>query len=251
MIPIADNIPSRRQPFVNYFLIGINIALFLWELKLEVAGELGRFVQSWGLVPAKISTVVSDALASGNPAAWIALLLSVGSLLPAMFLHSSFSQILGNMLFLFVFGRNIEDILGHGRYLAFYLLCGILIGVVQTLVEPTLTAPLIGANGAIASLLGAYLLRFPKAKIDTIVPLAIVFIPIELPALFFLFWWFVQQMFYGFGSLDTGGANQAGSAYWAQSVGLVIGAVLIWLLAHRGDKRPTAQKQNVPSKERR
>lgn len=237
MIPIADNIPSRRQPFVNYFLIGINIALFLWELKLEVGGELGKFIQSWGVVPAKIGAVASDALASGNPAAWIALLLSAGSVLPAMFLHSSFSQILGNLVFLFVFGSNVEDVLGHGRYLVFYLLCGILTGVVQILVDPTLTVPLIGANGAIASVLGAYLLNFPSAKVDTILPLAIAFIPIELPALFYLFWWFVQQVFYGFGPLDiAGGANPVGYAYWAHGVGLVIGAVLMRLLGRRRGK---------------
>lgn len=227
MIPIGDNIPSRSKPIASYFLIGINIALFLWELKLEVAGELGDLVNSWGVVPARLGAVTEDALAGGNPASWIALLMLSSSLLLSIFLHGSFSQILGNLLFLWVFGKSVEDVLGHGQFLVFYLLCGVLTSVVQILVDPTLTVPLIGANGAVAGVLGAYVLSFPKAKIDTILPLAIVFIPIELPALFYLLWWFVQQVFYGIGSLNiAGGVNPPSIAYWAHGVGLAIGAVL-------------------------
>lgn len=229
MIPIGDNIPSRSKPFCNYLLIGINIALFLWELKLEVAGKLGDLVNSWGVVPARITSVTAD-LAGGNPATGIALLILFSSLLGGMFLHSSFSQIVGNLLFLWVFGKSVENVLGHRQFLVFYLLCGILTGIVQILVAPTLTTPLIGANGAIAGVLGAYFLSFPTSKIDTILPLVIVFIPIELPALFYLFWWFGQQMFYGIGSLNIpGDISSTGIAYWAHGVGLIIGAVLVRL----------------------
>ena len=228
MIPIRDNIPSPSKPIGNYLLIVINVALFLWEVKLEVAGELGDLVNSWGIVPARISAVTTDVLTNSNPAAWIALLLVSSSLLRGMFLHSSFSHILGNLLFLWVFGKSVEDILGHRQFLVLYLLCGILTGVVQILLQPTLFVPLIGANGAIAGVLGAYFLSFPKAKVDTIMPLVIVCIPIELPALFYLFWWFGQQVFYGIGSLSiTGGVNPASISYWAHGVGLVIGAVLV------------------------
>jgi len=231
MIPIGDNIPSHRKPISNYLLIAINITLFLWELKLEVAGNLGDLVNSWGIVPARISEVAAD-VAGGNPATWIALLMLSGSLLGGMFLHGSFSQIVGNLLFLWVFGKSVEDVLGHRWFLVFYLLCGILTGVVQILVAPTLTMPLIGANGAIAGVLGAYLLSFPKAKIDTILPLLIVFVPIELPTLFYLFWWFGQPLFYGLGSLNIpGSVNPSGSVYWAQGVGLIIGAVWVRLRA--------------------
>ena len=231
MIPIGDNIPSRSKPIGNYLVIGINIALFLWELKLEVAGEIGDLVNSWGVVPARISAVMADALASGNPAAWIALLMLSSSLLLGMFIHGSFAQILGNLLFLWVFGKSVEDVLGHGRFVVFYLVCGVLTGVVQIIVDPTLTVPLIGANGAIAGVLGAYILSFPKAKIDTILPLVIVFIPIELPALFYLFWWFVQQVFYSIGSLNIPTSSAPPSiAYWAHGVGLLIGAVLMRLV---------------------
>ncbi len=230
MIPISDNIPNSKKPIINYLLIGINIALFLWELKLDISGQLSDVINSWGIVPATISTVTADAFTAANPAAWIAWLMLFSSLLKAMFLHSSFSHLLGNLLFLFVFGKNVENLLGHGRFLVFYLLCGVLTGVVQILAEPTLTTPLVGANGAIAGVLGAYLTNFPKAKIDTILPLIIVFIPIELPAIFYLFWWFIQQGFYGIGSLSiSSSVNQFSIAYWTHGIGLVIGAVLLHL----------------------
>lgn len=228
MIPISDDVPSRSQPQSNYLLIGINIALFLWELKLEVAGKLGDLVNSWGVVPARITSVIAD-LPEGNPATGIALLILSSSLLVHMFLHSSLSQIVGNLLFLWVFGKSVENVLGHRQFLVFYLLCGILAGIVQILVSPTLTTPLIGANGAIAGVLGAYFLSFPTSKIDTILPLVIVFIPIELPALFYLFWWFGQQMFYGIGRLNIPSDVTSTGTYWAHGVGLIIGAILMRL----------------------
>lgn len=234
MIPISDNIRSRRKPIIIYWLIGINIALFLWELKLEFGGELSNFINNWGIIPAQITGAIANAL-SGNPAAGIFVFSRSVSLLGAMFLHGSFSQILGNMLFLWVFGKSLEIVLGHTRFIAFYLLCGILTGVVQILAQPSLTIPLIGANGAIASILGAYFLKFPKAKIDTILPLGILFIPIELPAFFYLFWWFVQQLFYGIGSLNIppGGVNSSSLGYWAHGAGLVMGAVTMRQLQRR------------------
>ncbi len=224
MIPISDNILSRRKPIVIYWLIGINIALFLWELKLEVGDQLGIFVNNWGLIPIHLSEPFTNTLA-GNPAAGVVVLMRSTSLLLGIFFHSSFSQILGNLIFLWVFGKNIENLLGHIRFLGFYLVSGVLNGLVQILIEPNLTTAIIGSNGAIASILGAYILKFPKAKIDTILPLVIVFIPIELPAFVYVFWWFVQQMFYGIGSLNIpGGVNQSFTSYLAQFVGLLIGA---------------------------
>ncbi|MBW4562827.1 MAG: rhomboid family intramembrane serine protease [Mojavia pulchra JT2-VF2] len=228
MIPISDNIRIRHQPIINYWLIGINIALFLWELQLGFSDQLSYFIHSWGVIPAQISTAITNALFF-NPAAWIVVCWRLISLLVGMFLHGSFSQILGNLLFLWVFGRTVENILGHRRYLGFYLGSGILTGIIQILVEPSLTVPLIGANGAIASILGAYVMKFPKAKIDTIIPLLILYIPAELPAYFYLFWWFIQQLFYGIGSLNIPpvGINQPSIAYWAQAAGLFIGAVFM------------------------
>ncbi|MBP5973893.1 rhomboid family intramembrane serine protease [Brasilonema sp. CT11] len=232
MIPISDRIYffKRRKPIIIYCLIGINIGLFLWELTLELGGTLGNFVNGWGVVPAQISAAFANALA-GNPAAWIVVLKGLTSLLVGMFLHGSFSQILGNLIFLWVFGKTIESVLGYGRFLVFYLVSGILTGFIQILAEPSLTVPLIGANGAITAILGAYVLKFAKAKIDTILPLLIVFLPIQVPAYFYLFWWFVQQISYAIGSLNIpGGVNPISVGYLAQFSGLFVGVALIKLL---------------------
>lgn len=144
------------------------------------------------------------------------------------------------MLFLWVFGKNVEHILGHWRFLGFYLLAGIMTQIGQVLIEPTMTASLAGANGAIAAILGGYLLSFPKANIDSIMPLIIVSIPMEIPAFFYLLWWFLQQFFYGIGKLNVvGGINPLFSiGYWSHGIGLIIGAALVPLLVKR--KPPTA-----------
>ncbi|QKQ73888.1 rhomboid family intramembrane serine protease [Nostoc sp. TCL240-02] len=231
MIPISDNIRCWNKPIINYWLIGINIAVFLWEIKLELSDTLGPFVNSLGVIPAQISGAITNALFFNNSAAWIIVIWRIFSLLFGIFLHGSFSQILGNLLFLWVFGKTVENILGHRRYLEFYLVAGILTGVVQILIQPSLTVPLIGGNGAIAAILGAYIMKFSKAKIDTILPLIIVYIPIEVPAFLYIFWWFVQQLFYGIGSLNIPpiGVNQSGVVFWGQIVGLFSGAAFMRL----------------------
>lgn len=233
MIPISDNIYTRRKPIVNYWLIGINIVLFLWELKLELTGELSYFISNLGVIPAQISEAATQAL-GGNPAAWIVVVLRSTSLLPSMFIHGSFSQILGNLLFLWVFGKTVENIFGARRYLGFYLASGILTGVIQIIAQPNLSVSLIGANGAIASVLGAYLVKFPKTKIDSVLPLFIVYIPVQIPAIFYLFWWFAQQLFYGIGSLNIPTSiNQPSIAYWVHGVGFLIGAAYMRILQRR------------------
>ena len=233
MIPIGDKIflLTNKKPLAVWFLIGINIALLLWQIKLEISGELATFVNTWGLIPEQISTAFSNAIA-GNPAAWLIVFWRCLSIFSAMFLHGSYSQILGNLIFLWVFGNTLEKIIGSSHFLLFYLFCGFLTGIAQIFTEPSLTVPLIGANGAIASVLGAYIYKFPKVKIDSILPLVILYIPIELPAFFYLFWWFVQQLLYGIGSLNIpGGVNPIGGGFLAQGVGLLIGAA--WMLIMR------------------
>lgn len=236
MIPISDNlfISTRKKPIIIYWLLVINILLFVWELKLEISGELGLFIYNWGLIPAQIYDAIANLLA-GNYAAGIFVLSRSLSLFTAMFLHGSFSQILGNLLFLWVFGRNLENILGHGRFLGFYLMCGVLTGIIQILADPSLTIPLIGANGAIASVLGAYIFKFPKVKIDTVIPILIIFIPMQIPAIFYTFWWFVQQLFYGIGSLNIpGSVNPLNSInYWAQIAGFIMGITTMRQLQKR------------------
>ena len=241
MIPIADNIRNTTRPIVVYVLIGIHLALFLWMLRLYIAGELGDFLGTWSVVPVRMHSSALDAIATNNPAAWVTLIV-IGSvsLFWGMFLHGSVAQILGNMLFLWVFGKNVEHILGHGRFLGFYLLAGILAQIGQILIDPNMGASLVGANGAIAAILGAYLLSFPKAKIESVLPLVLVYIPMEIPAFFYLLWWFVQQLSYGIGKLSiVGGINPLFSiGYWSHGVGLIIGAALVPLLVKR--KPPTA-----------
>ncbi|MCV3216224.1 rhomboid family intramembrane serine protease [Plectonema radiosum NIES-515] len=233
MIPISDNIYTRTKPIVNSWLIGINMALFLWELKLELTGELGSFINNWGVIPAQISEATMQAL-TGNPAAWIVVVLRSTSLLLSMFIHGSFSQILGNLIFLWVFGKTVENIFGARRYLAFYLASGILTGVIEIIAEPSLSVSLIGANGAIASVLGAYLVKFSKAKIYSVLPLLIVYIPVQIPAIFYLFWWFAQQLFYGIGSLNISTSiNQPSFAYWVHGAGFLIGAAYMRILQRR------------------
>ncbi|WP_044291960.1 rhomboid family intramembrane serine protease [Rivularia sp. PCC 7116] len=232
MIPIGDKLflLTNKKPLVVWFLIGINIALFLWEVKLEINGELASFVNYWGLIPEQVSTAFNSAIA-GNPAAWLVVFWGTLSIFSGMFVHASYSQIVSNLIFLWVFGNTLEKIIGNGRFLLFYLFCGFLTGIVQIVVEPSLSIPLVGTNGVIASVLGAYVYKFPKVKIDSILPLVILYIPVELPAFFYCFWWFVQQLFYGIGGLNVpGGVNPIGTGYLAYGAGLPIGVVLMMIM---------------------
>ena len=245
MIPITDNLdnfPAQKTPLVTYCLIGLILGIFIWELHLGTKQELTPMLLTWGLVPHRITIVTQDVLTSGNPAAIVAWFLVATSLIKAIFLHGSFAQVLGNLIFLWVFGRRVESCLGRGKFILFYLGIGIILGLGQILVDPQLDTPLVGANGAIAAIIGAYLITFPRAKIYTILPLGIVFIPLELPALFFGFWWFVQQMTYGIGLLAPNIQINSGLiAYWSHGLGMVFGAGIMKIINQKvksnlGDK---------------
>ena len=240
MIPITDNLDNlnnldypylQRMPLATYCLIGLILGMFAWELHLGTKQELEPILLTWGLVPLRLTTVTQDVLSSGNPAAIVAWFLVASSLVKAMFLHSSFAQVVGNIIFLWVFGRRIESLLGKGKFLLFYLGMGIITGLGQILIAPQLESPLVGANGAIAATIGAYLITFPHAKIDTILPLGVVFIPLQLPALFFSFWWFMQQMTYGIGLIVPNiQVNNGSAAYWSHGLGMIVGAIVIKLI---------------------
>ncbi|MEP0871460.1 rhomboid family intramembrane serine protease [Trichocoleus desertorum AS-A10] len=220
MIPIGDNLPQRSHPIVTYSLIGLSVGLFLWELQLG-SSALNDFLQTWGVVPSRVAALSQDAIAGQ----WLALPLLVASLVTSLFLHQGFAQLLGNLLFFRVFGTQVEASLGHGAFLVFFVLAGIMTSSLQVLINPTLQAPFIGANGAIAAVLGAYLVGFPKAKIDSILPLVVVFVPLELPVWVYLFWWFVQQATYGLDSFTIPSSiNPSGWSYWTQAIGLLLGA---------------------------
>ncbi|MBK1989480.1 rhomboid family intramembrane serine protease [Sphaerospermopsis aphanizomenoides BCCUSP55] len=231
MIPISDNIQSWKKPIITSWLIGMNILIFFWELQLDTSGKLGDFVNTWGIIPEQTNTAITNAIFY-NSAAWIVVFWRLLALPISLFLHSSFSQILGNLLFLWVFGKTVERILGQQRYLLLYIVAGIFSGMIQIFMASKLTVPVIGANGAIASILGAYIIKYPKTKIYSVLPLIFIFIPVDIPAFLYLFWWFIQQSFYGIGSLNIpGGVSNLG--YWGQLAALVTGAAFMRMVQRR------------------
>jgi membrane associated rhomboid family serine protease len=219
MFPLYDTVRSRRFPIVNWLLIGLNGLVFYYELTLGEEG-LQRFILTWGLIPARFTT---------NPAeAWI-------TILSSMFIHGGWFHILSNMWILAIFGDNIEDRLGRWRYLFFYLLSGTAAAFLQTYIMLGSVMPIVGASGAIAGVLGAYLLLFPRARIASLVPILFIFTLVEVPAAIFLGFWFVSQLFSGWLSLQ--GAETSGIAWWAHIGGFIFGLLAINLFARRRVRR--------------
>jgi membrane associated rhomboid family serine protease len=228
MIPITDANPTRRFPVVNLLLIGTNIVVFLFELTMR-SRALDQFIAAWGMIPSHILPALANPLAE-SPGVWLTLITS-------QFLHSGWAHILGNLIFLWVFGDNIEDILGHALYLVFYLAFGVAAGIVQAWVMGPSAIPTIGASGAIAGVLGAYLVLYPTARIGIILPIFFFFTTIDLPAIVVIGWWFVQQFFYGIGSLTSTAAG--GVAFWAHIGGFAAGIVMILPFIGRVRRRET------------
>jgi membrane associated rhomboid family serine protease len=224
MVPIGDFNPSRRTPYVVYLLLATNVLAFLYEI---IHPNLDQFFNQWAVIPSKVTPALS-ALLSGQIQAWTYLV----PMFTAMFLHGGFLHLGGNMLFLWIFGDNVEDRLGHVGFLIFYLTCGIVATLVQIWGNPSSQIPNLGASGAIAGVLGAYIVRFPSAKIQAIFPLGIIPIPFRVPAIAFIGFWFIQQAFYSLASLGPRtqtGMESGGIAYLAHAGGFMIGALLIWL----------------------
>jgi len=224
MVPVRDDIPSYSRPFVVYALIVINLVVFLYELALGQYG-LQQMVSSFGVVPAQFT--------GGAPA--VGLLGPYPNLITSLFLHGGWLHLIVNMWYLWIFGDNVEDRMGHGRFLFFYLLGGIAANLSHIALNLGSTIPSIGASGAIAAVLGAYLVLFPRARIITIVPLFFIF-AIRLPAAVVLGAWFVLQLFSGLGSLGVRG-TAGGIAYWAHIGGFAFGLVAVRLFAPRRHPR--------------
>jgi membrane associated rhomboid family serine protease len=203
VIPLRDVIPSRTTPYVTIGLIVVNALVFLYEMTLGDP-TLEEFILYFGLVPAAFS--------------WVTVLTS-------MFLHGGVLHFGGNMLFLWIFGDNVEDRMGHGRFVAFYLLCGAAAALAQTAMSPDSVVPMVGASGAVAGVMGAYFVLYPHSRIVTLVPLFVFFHVMEVPALVFLGLWFVLQFVSGVGSIAaaTGGEPAGGIAFWAHVAGFVAG----------------------------
>src|SRR5947207_5258233 len=231
MIPISDDPVRRSFPVVTILLIVINVLVFLYEMSL--GSRLDGFVQAFGAVPREITT--------GRDLPPIAPLGNVYlTLITSMFLHGGWLHLGGNMLYLWVFGDNIEDRLGHFRYLVFYLLCGFAATFAHALVNPGSRVPSIGASGAIAGVLGAYILLFPRARVTTLIPIFFFITIREIPAFIILGLWFVLQLFVGVASLGVAESNAGGVAYFAHIGGFVAGMVLIALMGGMRRRAPRA-----------
>jgi len=214
VIPLRDSLRPRTAPFINWILIAVNLYIFIREIMLP-PGELNEVFYTLGLIPSNVSHLIF----SGSP-----LDVSMISFITAMFLHGGWMHVLSNMLFLWVFGDNVEDRLGHLRYLFFYLAAGIVGSIAHIMSNPFSEVPIIGASGAVAGVLGAYFVTFPRARVLTLIPIIIFFTIVEIPAVIFLALWFVLQIFNGTASL--GGAADA-VAWWAHVGGFLAGIVLI------------------------
>src|SRR6266498_492926 len=243
LIPIHDDNPTRRTAVVTLTLIAINVVVFLLEpashalfgQSSSTAGECQQlaFFYKWAAIPRELITNHQLSQTAGPPAGPGQCLavapdydkIPFVSVLYAMFLHGSWLHLLGNMLFLWVFGNNVEDRLGRVRYLLFYLLCGYVATYGFAFADPGSTTALVGASGAIAGVLGAYLLMFPRARVTSLIPF-LFFLPAQLPAWLVLGSWFVLQWFYASGGTVGSGA---GVAYLAHVVGFVAGIILVIL----------------------
>jgi membrane associated rhomboid family serine protease len=210
MFPIRDTQPSYSKPVVTVCIIVVNLLVFLQEASLDPY-SLNEFIRIYGLVPDRFHFT---------------------NVLTSMFLHGGWMHVLGNMWFLWIFGDNVEDILGHAKYLLFYLLCGMAAAFTQVFFSPYSRVPMVGASGAIAGVMGAYMVKFPRAKVVTLV-FFIFFAFLDIPAWFMLIYWFVTQVFSGVGQIAESQASQGGTAFFAHIGGFVAGIVLINLLGTR------------------
>lgn len=214
MIPLRDENPTRTTPVVTRALIAINVLAFLYEVSM--GSYLGYFVRGWGLIPERLSLAFTGA--EPLPPALLTVLTS-------MFLHGGWVHLIGNMWYLWVFGDNIEDRLGHVRFLGFYLVAGTVSAALHTLANPGSPIPTVGASGAIAGVLGAYAFAFPRARVITLVPIFFFLQIMALPALLVLGLWFVVQIFSGSLALGTGATG--GVAWWAHIGGFAFGVLFM------------------------
>ena len=211
MIPLKDDNPTRITPFVTVSLIALNVAVFVWEMTLPPEGYKS-IVQTMGVTPYSLTHLPLQA----EP-----LLQGGRSLFTAMFLHGSIPHAAFNMLYLWIFGNNVEDVMGHGRFVVFYLACGLIASFTQVAASPLSEVPMIGASGAVSGILGAYLVLFPSARVLTLVFLVFFIRVVPLPAVILLGFWFLLQV------LDIGPLSSGGVAVLAHIGGFVSGALLI------------------------
>jgi membrane associated rhomboid family serine protease len=232
VIPIRDHNPTRSRPYVVYVIVVANVLVWLYEVSMLYGSsggdvELGLFVQEWGVVPARL-TYGPDLTAWLTPVS-------------SMFMHGGWMHVIGNMWFLWVFGDNVEDELGKGRFVVFYLLCGLAAVTAQVMIDPSSQVPMVGASGAIAGVLAGYVMLHPKARITTLIPVIFIMF-VEIPAYVFIFVWFGWQLILGAGSLGTLGDNTGGTAFFAHIGGFLAGLALVRVMGPRGGRRPPPRR---------
>jgi membrane associated rhomboid family serine protease len=216
MIPLRDVIPSRTTPYVTVTIIVLNALAWFYEVAMP-RRELAIFLQIYGVVPGAFIP---------------------STLLTSMFLHGGWSHVIGNMWYLWIFGDNVEDRLGHTRFLVFYLLCGFAAAFGQIVMEPESTLPMIGASGAIAGVMGAYFLLYPQSRVLTLIPLIIFWDIIELPAIMLLGFWFLMQLFSAGAIAVTASTGGGGVAFMAHVAGFITGMIAVLVLRKRERPQP-------------
>ena len=230
MIPLKDTVHARSFPIVNWILIGVNIFMFLVELSL--GPQVDEFIASLGVVPARLLTVPS--------------LGQVLTIFTSMFLHGGWFHLFSNMLALYIFGDNVEDRIGHGRFLVFYLICGIIAAITHIAFNASSPVPTIGASGAISGVLGAYFILYPRARVITLVPIFILPWIVEIPAIIYLGFWFLSQLLNGTLAIVAGAQAFGGVAFWAHVGGFLAGTLLIGMFAHRPYVRRVSVDEYYP-----
>jgi len=212
MIPISDDNPTRITPFVTWTLILACVGVYVWELQQGPDSKV--FIQ-YGFMPNKLMSPQFEM--TGVPA-----VPAMVSIFTSMFLHGGFWHLAGNMLYLWIFGNNIEDAMGHVRFLLFYLLCGIAAAMTMAFMDPSSGVPMVGASGAISGVLGAYMLLYPRARVTVLIPLVIILYPFRVAAVWVVGVWFAMQLFSAMVSMP----DSPGVAWWAHVGGFAAGIVL-------------------------
>jgi membrane associated rhomboid family serine protease len=220
MFPLRDTQPSYSKPVVTVLLIVVNVLVFLFEISLDDYSR-NLFIGYYGLIPARFQ---------------------LQDLVTSMFLHGGWMHLIGNMWFLWVFGDNIEDILGGGKFLLFYILCGVAAALMQVFMSPGSRVPMVGASGAIAGVMGAYMVKFPRSNIVTLVFVFIFVTTFEVPAWVMLIYWFGIQLVSGVGSVGYSHVSQGGVAFFAHVGGFIAGILLIYVM---GAKQPYSRRKDL------
>jgi membrane associated rhomboid family serine protease len=234
MIPVGDSTRRRSTPYVNLAIIAACVLVFVYELSLTDF-EVNSFFRDWGAVPAHLVDWCGSPSGVEEPS----------TVVSSMFIHGGWLHLIGNMLFLWVFGDNVEDAMGHARYLLFYLLAGAGAVALQVYVDPGSSIPMVGASGAIAGVLGAYLVLYPRATVAVLIPWLWFFGAFPVPAAFLIVFWFLLQLFSGVAALGTATGVTEGIAFWAHVGGFATGLALVWVFRRPRQRRPPPSRPLV------